>query len=159
MIPEFINKPGVLGIGEIGLNKNTKNESIIFQEHVQLAMELDELILIHTPHLQDKLKGTRMIIDMLKSDRRVQAGASADRPRREHTVGLAKEEGFWCAMTLYPITKCTPSRAATSSKPTATTHHGELRRRTGGLPTRSPSPTSSKNFAAAAPDSKIKKIV
>ncbi|MBI3821840.1 MAG: TatD family hydrolase, partial [Planctomycetes bacterium] len=72
MIPEFINKPGVLGIGEIGLNKNTKNESIIFQEHVELAMELDELILIHTPHLQDKLKGTRMIIDMLLSDRRVQ---------------------------------------------------------------------------------------
>ena len=27
MIPEFIDRPGVLGIGEIGLNKNTKNEA------------------------------------------------------------------------------------------------------------------------------------
>src|SRR4051794_1626350 len=27
MIPEFIGAPGVLGIGEIGLNKNTRNES------------------------------------------------------------------------------------------------------------------------------------
>lgn len=112
MIPEFINNKGVLGIGEIGLNKNTKNESIIFQEHVQLAMELDELILIHTPHLQDKLKGTRMIIDMLMSDRRVQPERVLIDHVEEHTVGLAKEEGFWCAMTLYPITKCTPSRAA-----------------------------------------------
>ena len=25
MIPEFLDQPGVLGIGEIGLNKNTKN--------------------------------------------------------------------------------------------------------------------------------------
>src|SRR5205085_9869937 len=51
MIPEFIDKPNVLGIGEIGLNKNTKNESIIFQEHVELAVKFDQLILIHTPHL------------------------------------------------------------------------------------------------------------
>ena len=30
----------------------------------------------------------------------------------EHTVRVAKEDGFWCAMTLYPLTKCTPARAA-----------------------------------------------
>src|SRR5438034_97857 len=29
LIPEFLELPGVLGIGEIGLNKNTRNESII----------------------------------------------------------------------------------------------------------------------------------
>ena len=28
MIPEFIGRPGVLGIGEIGLNKNTPNEAV-----------------------------------------------------------------------------------------------------------------------------------
>src|ERR1700755_3670234 len=27
MIPEYLKKPGVLGIGEIGLNKNTANEA------------------------------------------------------------------------------------------------------------------------------------
>ena len=30
----------------------------------------------------------------------------------EHTVRLALDNGFWCGMTLYPTTKCTPERAA-----------------------------------------------
>src|SRR5215510_3868810 len=71
LIPEFLDKPGVLGIGEIGLNKNTMNESTIFREQVQLALKTRELILIHTPHLKDKYKGTRMIVDMLLEDPRV----------------------------------------------------------------------------------------
>src|SRR5262249_29563961 len=50
MIPEFLGKPSVLGIGEIGLNKNTANEAIVFQEHLDLVAKTDELILIHTPH-------------------------------------------------------------------------------------------------------------
>ena len=112
MIPEFLNKPGVLGIGEIGLNKNTANEATVFQEHVDLAMKTDELILIHTPHLEDKLKGTRMIIDMLKNDKRVKPERVCIDHVEEHTVRLALDNGFWCGMTLYPITKCTPSRAA-----------------------------------------------
>jgi len=29
----------------------------------------------------------------------------------EHTVKLALDNGFWCGMTLYPTTKCTPARA------------------------------------------------
>ena len=29
----------------------------------------------------------------------------------EHTVRLALDGGFWCGMTLYPTTKCTPERA------------------------------------------------
>jgi predicted metal-dependent TIM-barrel fold hydrolase len=112
MIPEFLNKPNVLGIGEIGLNKNTKNEAIIFQEHVDLAMKTNELILIHTPHLEDKYKGTRMIIDMLKGDRRVNPERVLIDHVEEHTVRHALDNGFWCAMTLYPTTKCTPQRAA-----------------------------------------------
>ena len=63
MIPEFLDRPNVLGIGEIGLNKNTRNEATVFQEHVDLAVRHDELILIHTPHLEDKYKGTRMIVN------------------------------------------------------------------------------------------------
>lgn len=111
MIPEFLDRPNVLGIGEIGLNKNTRNEAIIFQEHVDLAMKTDELMLIHTPHLEDKYKGTRMIIDMLKGDRRVKPPRVLIDHVEEHTVRLALENGFWCGMTLYPTTKCTPARA------------------------------------------------
>ncbi|GIW79467.1 MAG: metal-dependent hydrolase [Gemmatales bacterium] len=111
MIPDFLDRPNVLGIGEIGLNKNTPNEATIFQEHVDLAMKTNELILIHTPHLEDKYKGTRMIIDMLKNDRRVDPARVLIDHVEEHTVRLALDGGFWCAMTLYPTTKCTPARA------------------------------------------------
>src|SRR5713226_7596953 len=111
MIPEFLDRPGVLGIGEIGLNKNTRNEATIFQEHVDLAAKTNELMLIHTPHLEDKYKGTRMIIDMLKNDKRVAPERVLIDHVEEHTVRLALEAGFWCGMTLYPITKCTPQRA------------------------------------------------
>ena len=111
LIPEHLQQPNVLGIGEIGLNKNTRNEATIFQEHVDLAMKTNELMLIHTPHLEDKYKGTRMIIDMLIGDGRVQPERVLIDHVEEHTARLALEAGFWCGMTLYPITKCTPQRA------------------------------------------------
>ena len=112
LIPEFLDRPNVLGIGEIGLNKNTMNESTIFQEHVDLAVRMDQQILIHTPHLQDKFKGTHMIVDMLLNEQRVQPHRVLIDHVEEHTVRLARDHGFWCAMTLYPTTKCTPARAA-----------------------------------------------
>lgn len=111
MIPEFINKPNVLGIGEIGLNKNTKNEATIFLEHVDLAMEYSQQILIHTPHLEDKYTGTRMILDMLCGDSRIDHNRVLVDHVEEHTVAPVLEEGFWAGMTLYPVTKCTPARA------------------------------------------------
>ena len=111
-IPKFLEYPTVLGIGEIGLNKNTANEATIFQEHVDLAMKTDELILIHTPHLEDKYKGTRMIIDMLRNDKRIKPQRVLVDHVEEHTVRLALDGGFWCGMTLYPTTKVTPARAA-----------------------------------------------
>ena len=111
MIPEFLKRPSVLGIGEIGLNKNTANEATVFQEHLDLAGKTDELILIHTPHLEDKYKGTRMIVDMLKNDRRVKPHRVCVDHVEEHTVRLALDHGFWCGMTVYPTTKCTPARA------------------------------------------------
>lgn len=111
MIPEFLDQPGVLGIGEIGLNKNTKNESIIFLEHLDLAAKRNEQILIHTPHLEDKYKGTRMIVDMLCDDRRLDHRRVLVDHVEEHTIRLVLEEGFWAGMTLYPTSKCTPDRA------------------------------------------------
>ena len=111
MIPEFLEKPGVLGIGEIGLNKNTRNEATVFQEHVDLAVRTNELILIHTPHLEDKYKGTKLIIRALQS-------FSSLRPQRvmidhaeEHTIEMIRDNGFRCGLTLYPHTKVSLTRA------------------------------------------------
>ncbi len=110
LIPEFMDRPNVLGIGEIGLNKNSRNELIILEEHLALAASLDQLVLVHTPHLEDKLKGTRLIMDAIDN-----AGLDHDRILidhvEEHTVGEVLDRGFWAGMTLYPETKCTPQRA------------------------------------------------
>ncbi|MCH7873658.1 MAG: TatD family hydrolase [Planctomycetes bacterium] len=111
MIPEFLDQPGVLGIGEIGLNKNTKNEVAIFEEQVDLAMKTDELILVHTPHLADKYRGTRMILDILSGDLRVRPERVLIDHVEEHTIKPALDAGFWVGMTLYPVSKCTPDRA------------------------------------------------
>lgn len=112
MIPEFLDKPNVLGIGEIGLNKNTRNEATIFLEHVDLAMRHQQQILIHTPHLEDKYQGTRMILDMLMGDSRVVPSRVLVDHVEEHTIKHVLDKGFWAGMTLYPVTKCTPQRAA-----------------------------------------------
>lgn len=112
MIPEFLDNPEVLGIGEIGLNKNTKNESIVFVEHLELAARTNELVLVHTPHLEDKYMGTRMILDMIRDFSQIAPERVCIDHVEEHTIYPALEAGHWVGMTLYPITKCTPARAA-----------------------------------------------
>ena len=112
LIPEFLDKPGVLGIGEIGLNKNSKNELTILEEQIALAARHDQLVLVHTPHLEDKLKGTKLIIDAIKRNGSIDPGRVLIDHVEEHTVDLVLSEGFWAGMTLYPDTKCTPQRAA-----------------------------------------------
>ncbi len=111
MIPEFLSATNVLGIGEIGLNKNTKNEATVFLEHVQLAVDHQLPILIHTPHLEDKYQGTRMILDMLRDFTGVIPGKVLVDHTEEHTIEAVLAGGFWAGMTLYPVSKCTPARA------------------------------------------------
>ena len=111
IIPEFMDNPTVLGIGEIGLNKNSRNEIAVLEKHVDLAARLDQLILVHTPHLEDKLKGTRLIMDVLQNDPRIQPGRVIIDHVEEHTVRMVLDAGFWAGMTLYPESKCTPARA------------------------------------------------
>lgn len=119
LIPDFLSRPNVLGVGEIGLHKNTPHEMEVFRRHVQLAIDAGAarggphaLILIHTPHLADKLKGTRLILDMLR-----EFGAAIDPARvlidhvEEHTISMVKDAGYWAGMTIYPTTKATPERA------------------------------------------------
>lgn len=111
IIPQFLDRSNVLGIGEIGLNKNTRNELATMERHVDLAARHNQLILVHTPHLEDKLKGTRLTIDLIKSDKRINPGRVIIDHVEEHTAPLVLDAGFWAGITLYPESKCTPSRA------------------------------------------------
>ncbi|MEJ5342397.1 MAG: TatD family hydrolase [Thermogutta sp.] len=109
-MPEFFRKPTVLGVGETGLHKSTKNECEVFEAQIELALRYDQLLLVHTPHLEDKYYGTKRILEILR-------GFSIDPGRvwidhvEEHTIKMVKEAGYWVGFTLYPITKCSPKRA------------------------------------------------
>lgn len=111
IIPQFLDRPTVLGIGEIGLNKNSRNELKVLEWHVDLAARHDQLILVHTPHLEDKFKGTRLTLDVLRADSRIRPERVIIDHVEEHTVKMVLDAGFWAGMTLYPETKCTPARA------------------------------------------------
>ena len=111
IIPEFLAKPTVLGIGEIGLNRNTRNEMTVLEHHVELAVKHNQLILVHTPHLEDKLKGTNLILDLLSSHRGVQPGRVIIDHVEEHTIERVLDRGFWAGITLYPDSKSSPPRA------------------------------------------------
>ena len=109
-MPEFLEKPTCLGVGETGLHKSTKNEIDALQAHVELAMEHNQLVPIHTPHLSDKAHGTKKVLEVLE-------GLDVDRNRiwidhvEEQTVKSVLDAGYWAGMTLYPVTKCSPRRA------------------------------------------------
>jgi len=112
IIPEFLEKPTVLGVGEIGLNKNSRNELTILEQQLDLVARYHQLVLVHTPHLEDKLKGTRLTIDAIRRDGRIDPGRVLIDHVEEHTVREVLDAGFWAGMTLYPDSKCTPQRAA-----------------------------------------------
>lgn len=111
LIPPMLNHPRCLGIGEIGLNKNTRNEITVFEEQVDLAARNDQLILIHTPHLRDKHKGTSIITSILKNEPRIRPERVLIDHCEEHTLRMARDGGFWAGLTIYPVSKVTPQRA------------------------------------------------
>jgi predicted metal-dependent TIM-barrel fold hydrolase len=110
-LPKHLDHPTVLGIGEIGLNRVTVNEITTYTEQVALAARHRQLVLIHTPHLEDKLKGTRITMDVLRNQRDLAAGRVLVDHAEEHTMEMILEDGYWAGLTLYPQTKVSASRA------------------------------------------------
>ena len=111
-IPKFLDRPTVLGIGEIGLNRVTRNEIDTYTEQIELALAHKQLILIHTPHLEDKLKGTKISVDVLRSFPTLEPGRVLVDHAEEHTLQLILDHGYWAGLTLYPQTKVSAQRAA-----------------------------------------------
>jgi predicted metal-dependent TIM-barrel fold hydrolase len=109
-MPGFFEKPTVLGVGEIGFHLTTKNEEEIFEAQVEMALKYHQLILIHTPHLADKVRGTERTLEILRH-------MNVDPQRvwidhvEDHTIRKPLEAGYWVGFTLYPITKCSAKRA------------------------------------------------
>jgi uncharacterized protein len=103
LLPLYACKEGVVAIGEIGYDDMTKAEDKYFRLQLELAKELDLLVLIHTPH-RDKKAGTSRSMDVC-----IEHGLEPSRVivdhNNEETVQEVLDRGFWAAFTIYPHTK------------------------------------------------------
>jgi predicted metal-dependent TIM-barrel fold hydrolase len=111
-IPRFLDRATVIGIGEIGMNRVTRNEIATYTEQIELARTHRQMILIHTPHLEDKLKGTRISVDVLNGFPDLERQRVMVDHAEEHTLPLILDGGYWAGLTLYPNTKVSAARAA-----------------------------------------------
>lgn len=103
LMPLYICKEGVVGIGEIGYDDQTKAEEKYLIRQAKMALEADLPIQIHTPH-RDKRKGTIRTMDVLED-----VGVSPSKViidhNNEETVKEVLDRGYWAAFTIYPHTK------------------------------------------------------
>ena len=103
LMPLYICKEGVVGIGEIGYDDQTKAEEKYLIKQAELALEADLPIQIHTPH-RDKKKGTIRTMDVLEDVGIDPAKVIIDH-NNEETVKEVLDRGYWTAFTIYPHTK------------------------------------------------------
>ena len=103
LMPLYICKEGVVGIGEIGFDDQTKAEEKYLIKQAELALEADLPIQIHTPH-RDKKKGTIRTMDVLE-DVGIDPSKVIIDHNNEETVKEVLDRGYWTAFTIYPHTK------------------------------------------------------
>ena len=103
LLPLFAAKEGVVAIGEIGFDDMSKAEEKYFHQQLELAKELDMLVLVHTPH-RNKKEGTSRSMDLCEEHGFAPEQVIIDH-NNEETAGEVLERGFWAAFTIYPGTK------------------------------------------------------
>jgi len=103
ILPLFIYKEGVVGVGEIGFDDQTAAEEKYYRLQLQLAKEANLPVQIHTPH-RDKKKGTRKSMDIAIEQGLDPYSVIVDH-NNEETVKEVLDRGFWAAFTIYPFTK------------------------------------------------------
>lgn len=103
LLPAFVYKEGVVGIGEIGFDDQTAAEEKYYRLQLELAKEAGLPVQVHTPH-RDKKKGTSRSMDIA-----LEHGLSPEMiiidHNNEETVKEVLDRGFWAAFTIYPFTK------------------------------------------------------
>lgn len=103
LLPLYICKEGVVGIGEIGFDDQTAMEEKYLRIQALMALEADLPIQIHTPH-RDKKTGTIRTMDVLEDVGCDPAKVIIDH-NNEETVKAVLDRGYWAAFTIYPHTK------------------------------------------------------
>lgn len=103
ILPLFIYKEGVVGIGEIGYDDQTAAEDKYYRLQLDLAKEAGLPVQVHTPH-RDKKKGTTRSMDVALEQGLDPYHVIIDH-NNEETVKEVLDRGFWAAFTIYPFTK------------------------------------------------------
>jgi predicted metal-dependent TIM-barrel fold hydrolase len=103
LLPLYACKEGVVAIGEIGFDEMTVLEEKYFRQQLELARELDMLVLVHTPH-RNKKEGTSRSMDLCE-EHGLSPGRVIIDHNNEETVKETLDRGYWAAFTIYPHTK------------------------------------------------------
>jgi predicted metal-dependent TIM-barrel fold hydrolase len=102
-LPHYLEKDGVVAVGEVGYDSMTPEEDEVFAVQLQLAIEHELPVLVHTPH-RDKPAGTRRTLDVVR-----ESGIDPGRVLVDHlnelTAPMVADSGCWSAFSVYPDTK------------------------------------------------------
>ena len=108
LLPRYLEKEGVVAIGEIGYDDMTSAEEKYFALQIELAQKHDLPILIHTPH-RDKKRGTERSIALVREQRFPEEKVLIDH-NNEETLPLVLDTGCWAGHSIYPHTKMDEER-------------------------------------------------
>ncbi len=103
LLPLYLHKENVVGIGEIGYDDQTPAEDKYFRAQLELARELGMTVQVHTPH-RDKKAGTIRSMEVCLEHGLDPSHVIIDH-NNEETVQEVLDRGFWAAFTIYPKTK------------------------------------------------------
>ncbi len=103
ILPLFILKEGVVGVGEIGFDDQTPLEEKYYRAQLELAKGTNLPVQIHTPH-RDKKNGTIRSME-IALEHGLDPGMVIVDHNNEETVKDVLDRGFWAGFTIYPFTK------------------------------------------------------
>ena len=103
ILPLFLQKEGVVGVGEIGFDDQTAAEEKYYRAQLELAKEMGLPVQVHTPH-RDKKKGTERSMAIALEHGLLPHMVVIDH-NNEETVKSVLDQGFYAAFTIYPFTK------------------------------------------------------
>ena len=108
LLPRYLEKDGVVAVGEIGFDDQTEAETKYFSAQIELAKEFNLPVLIHTPH-RDKKRGTERTLALVRESG-IKPGLVLIDHNNEETLPLVLPSGCWAGHSLYPKTKMDEER-------------------------------------------------
>jgi hypothetical protein len=108
LLERYLEKDGVVAVGEIGYDDQTDAEDRCFRGQIELARQYDLPILIHTPH-RDKKRGTERTLALVKEMGFPPELTLVDH-NNEETLPTVLEAGCWAGHSIYPFTKMDEGR-------------------------------------------------